>query len=109
MGEERSYAKVAAKFGLNKMTIYDWSKKFNWRKRILDRNLTFAEKLEQGAAAEVIGIKVEYSRAFGGLIKDFLLMVEDARKERTTRIREWEMTGKGQATTLTQQSSVVDT
>jgi hypothetical protein len=81
MGQERAYAKVAAMYKVNSATIYNWSKKFGWKTRIQERNLRFANKLEDATTAQTIGVRVKYSNEFGKMIKDFLVYVEDRKRE----------------------------
>jgi hypothetical protein len=88
LGETRSYDKVAEKFKVNRLTIWRWAKKFDWRKRILDRNLAFSEKLQESTTTQLVGIHVEYGRMCNRMIREFMSFVEYERRERAAELRQ---------------------
>jgi len=61
LGEHRSYAKVAAEFGVGESTVKLWGKSFRWKERIQERDLQVVREVASQS------LDVEVSRRERGL------------------------------------------
>ena len=89
LGDSRSYTKVAQKFGQHKQTIFNWSKKFKWRERILDRNASFSGALKASTTAQMVDIRLEYSGYLNKMVREFFDFVEEERRGKAAELRAW--------------------
>ena len=70
MGEKRSLEAVAAGCGMSTRTIGEWSRRFGWKDRVVQREIEDAAN--QGSVANsVIDAKAEYRKIIRALIAGF--------------------------------------
>lgn len=60
LGGDRSCTAVAPKFKKSLKTIKNWSKKFNWRERVQQRDMEIARELEKKTNESIIDEKAKY-------------------------------------------------
>lgn len=87
LGSERSYYLVATKFKCVKSTIYNWSKAFNWLKRIEQRDMENAKKIQAKTDKTIVNTKADYRaeiKAQLGILKALLNKVIKDIKAGTT-------------------------
>ena len=83
MGEKRSLEAVANSCGKSTRTIGEWSRKFQWKDRILQKEIE--ETAEKGSTANaVLDVKAEYRKVIVGLI--FLRYISSAFKKKYDRL-----------------------
>lgn len=71
MGEKRSLEAVAASCGKSTRTIGEWSRKFQWKDRILQKEIE--ETAERGSTANaVLDVKAEYRKIIRALVAAFI-------------------------------------
>lgn len=71
MGEKRSLEAVAAGCGMSTRTIGEWSRRFGWKDRVVQREIEDAAN--QGSVANsVIDAKAEYRKIIRALIAGFI-------------------------------------
>ena len=71
MGEKRSLEAVAAGCGMSTRTIGEWSRRFGWKDRVVQREIEDAAN--QGSVANsVIDAKAEYRKIIRALIAGFV-------------------------------------
>jgi len=59
LGEERSYQKVAEKFGVSPNTVRNnWAVKYNWREKKLQRDIEIQRRVAEKTNDEIVEIKV---------------------------------------------------
>jgi len=71
MGEKRSLEAVANSCGKSTRTIGEWSRKFQWKDRILQKEIE--ETAEKGSTANaVLDVKAEYRKVIRALVAAFV-------------------------------------
>jgi hypothetical protein len=60
LGASRSFNQVAVKFKKSERTIHNWGKAFNWQKRIEQRDIEIARRLEEKTNETIIDEKAKY-------------------------------------------------
>ena len=60
LGGFRSYSRVAQRFSVSKTSVQKWSKEFNWQKRIKQRDISNAKRLQAKTDKVIIDTKAQY-------------------------------------------------
>ena len=78
MGDSRSMGKVARKIGRDQRTIQRWRNRYDWERRIEERDSYIYDSLNSLNAEEIIEAKVEYAGAIREMIKKQIIDVVNA-------------------------------
>lgn len=73
LGEKRNAKKVADKFKVSVSAVYTWSKTFNWKERVIERDKDNAKWLIEKTNSTVVQDLVEFKR----IIKDSISRYAD--------------------------------
>lgn len=68
LGADRSYAEVGRKLGVSKTSIEKWGREFNWKERVILRDLEINKKVEDKTNDHIVNTKADYR----AIIKDRL-------------------------------------
>lgn len=60
LGEGRGYPQVASKFTVSRTSVKKWSKEFNWKTRIIQRDLEINKKTEEKTNSAIVNTKADY-------------------------------------------------
>lgn len=62
LGLDRSYAKVADQFSVTTQTVEKWGKAFQWRKRVITRDIEAGKKLRERNETTLLDEKENYRK-----------------------------------------------
>jgi hypothetical protein len=77
LGEGRSYAMVAERFGRSVVTIGTWAAKYSWREKILEREEEIDKRLVEKAITDGVNSRIVYKNRLDRLIEDFFNDLHD--------------------------------
>jgi len=60
LGDKRTFEAVAKHTGMAVQTVYTWKKRFNWDKRIKERNDLIAKRVEAKLNTQIVNSKADY-------------------------------------------------
>ena len=60
LGDKKTLTKVARKFNKSKQTITKWNKAFNWQKRVEQRDIELAKRIEKKTDDVIVNTKAQY-------------------------------------------------
>ena len=103
LGDSRSYAEVGRKLSVSKTSVEKWGREFNWKERVIQRDLEVNKKTEEKTNKAIVNTKADYRASIGKdlksldlfkqraerLIADFSELVEDG-KVKITSIDEFD-------------------
>ncbi len=69
MGEKRSCGKVGVKLGFSETSVLKWRKAFNWEKRVEQRDIDTAKKMQAKTDKAVLNTKADYRQMIQDNIK----------------------------------------
>lgn len=86
LGDQRSFQKVADKFGRSMTSIKRYALSFNWTERVEQRDLANAEELEKRTNEAVVNSKARYRELIKKLTDEFARDVDNGKiKIRSTK------------------------
>jgi len=71
LGTKRNFKLVESKFNVSNMSVARWSKAFNWQKRIGQRDIENAKKLEVKIDKAIVNSRAEYRTLIKKVVKEF--------------------------------------
>lgn len=87
LGIDRSYPAVASKFTVSRTSVKKWAKAFNWRERVIQRDVEINRKTEQKTNKAIVNTKADYRaeiakdlKSLKELRKGFSKLLTDAKK-----------------------------
>ena len=78
MGDKRTIEAVANHIGMTSRTVGEWSRRFNWRDRVNQREIEDATA-QGGKANSVIDAKAEYRQIIRALVASFVKDYKDGK------------------------------
>lgn len=60
MGEDRSFVSAASQCSVSERTIARWAKAFNWKNRIIQRDITINQRTEEKTNKAIVNTKADY-------------------------------------------------
>jgi len=60
LGAERSYPQVASKFTVSRTSVKIWAKEFNWKNRVIQRDLEINKRIEEKTDSAIVNTKADY-------------------------------------------------
>ena len=81
LGDKRNYQKVADKFQVSHTSIRKWSKNFNWKERIQQRDFQNAKELKKKTDKAIISEKANYRKIIKGAIGQFVKKLQSGEIE----------------------------
>ena len=73
LGPERTYKKIAEKFGVSINTVKKWAQRYGWRKRKSDRDTLIQKRVEEELNEEIVKVRTKYRN----VIKDAFETIGD--------------------------------
>jgi hypothetical protein len=80
LGEGRGYPQVASKFTVSRTSVKLWSKNFNWKERVIQRDLENNKKVEEKTNNAIVNTKADYRAGIGKDLKSLELFRQRAEK-----------------------------
>ena len=80
LGEKRGYPQVASEFTVSRTSVKKWSKAFNWKERIIQRDLENNKKVEGKTNNAIVNTKADYRAGIGKDLKSLELFRQRAEK-----------------------------
>jgi transposase len=75
LGKDRSYERVAEHTGKTLRTLYEWSRRFNWKDRCNQYDIEISRRLSETTISAVVEEKSQYRKLIkamvGQIVKDF--------------------------------------
>lgn len=65
LGEKRTYVSVADRIHVVSRTVERWSKAFNWKERVIQRDLEINRKTEEKTNKAIVNTKADYRAEIG--------------------------------------------
>jgi len=72
LGNERSCQKVATELSISRTSVQKWKKAFNWKERIIQRDLEINKKVEEKTNDAIVNTKADYR----AMIKERLASID---------------------------------
>ena len=72
LGLDRSYAKVAEQFSVTTQTVEKWGKAFQWRKRVITRDLEAGKKLRERNETTLLDEKENYRKIIKASLASYI-------------------------------------
>lgn len=72
LGLDRSYAKVAEQFSVTTQTVEKWGKAFQWRKRVITRDLEAGKKLRERNETTLLDEKERYRKIIKASLASYI-------------------------------------
>lgn len=72
LGLDRSYAKVADNFDVTTQTVEKWGKAFQWRKRVITRDLEAGKKLRERNETTLLDEKENYRKIIKASLASYI-------------------------------------
>ena len=91
LGVSRSINQVAVKFNKSERTIHNWAKAFNWQKRIEQRDIEIANRLEEKTNEIIVDEKAKYReeiKQYMQFIRGIMIASQEKIKKKEISINE---------------------
>lgn len=75
LGADRTYVSVGDRFDVASRTIERWSKAFNWKERIIQRDLENNKKVEKKTDKAIVNTKADYRADIGNALEPVMSML----------------------------------
>lgn len=72
LGLDRSYDKVAEQFGVAKQSVDRWGKEFQWRKRVITRDIEAGKKLREKNETSLLEEKEQYRKIIKASLASYI-------------------------------------
>lgn len=72
LGLDRSYNKVAEQFGVATQSVEKWGKEFQWRKRVITRDLEAGKKLRERNETSLLDEKENYRKIIKASLASYI-------------------------------------
>lgn len=72
LGLDRSYAKVADQFSVTTQTVEKWGKAFQWRKRVITRDIEAGKKLRERNETTLLDEKESYRKIIKASLASYI-------------------------------------
>lgn len=76
MGSGRSLEAVSKEIGVSKNSVFNWSKKFNWKERIAERDKANAQKMFEDTDESIVDSLVGYRKIIKVSIENYVKLLK---------------------------------
>lgn len=76
LGDSRTLEQVAEKIGKSTRTLYEWSRRFNWKERVEQYNIEVTKGLKDKTINAVVDEKANYRKIIKLAIMDFVARLQ---------------------------------
>lgn len=87
LGLDRSYDKVAEQFDVATNTVARWGKSFNWRKRVIARDLEMGKKLREKNETTLLDEKENYRKIIKASLASYIAELKEG-NIKVTRVKD---------------------